>query len=63
MWNLQVTGVEAIKAFSRHFLTPYQPSTSESTVEALEQRVSTLRQQLKDAEAQLEKLRKGKQKV
>ncbi|BFG21833.1 hypothetical protein CerSpe_081070 [Prunus speciosa] len=59
----EVTGVEALKAFSRHFLTPYQPSTSESTVEALEQRVSTLRQQLKDTEAQLEKLRKGKQKV
>ncbi|PQP92861.1 ATPase ASNA1 homolog [Prunus yedoensis var. nudiflora] len=59
----EVTGVEALKAFSCHFLTPYQPSTSESTVEALEQRVSTLRQQLKDTEAQLEKLRKGKQKV
>ncbi|BBG97465.1 P-loop containing nucleoside triphosphate hydrolases superfamily protein [Prunus dulcis] len=58
----EVTGVEALKAFSRHFLTPYQPSTSKSTVETLEQRVSTLRQQLKDAEAQLEKLRKGKQK-
>ncbi|KAI5345399.1 hypothetical protein L3X38_013276 [Prunus dulcis] len=59
----EVTGVEALKAFSRHFLTPYQPSTSKSTVETLEQRVSTLRQQLKDAEAQLEKLRKGKQKL
>ncbi|KAF3964454.1 hypothetical protein ACB098_06G199500 [Castanea mollissima] len=57
----EVTGVEALKAFSCHFLSPYQPSTG--TVEALERRVSTLRQQLKDAEAELEKLRKGKQKV
>lgn len=63
MWILQVTGVEALKAFSRHFLTPYQPSTCKNTVEELEHRVSTLRQQLKDAEAELEKLRKGKQKV
>ncbi|KAK7852600.1 atpase arsa2 [Quercus suber] len=57
----EVTGVEALKAFSCHFLSPYQPSTS--TVEALERRVSTLRQQLQNAEAELEKLRKGKQKV
>lgn len=57
----EVTGVDALKAFSRHFLTPYQPSTS--TVESLEQRVSTLRQQLKDTEAELERLRKGKQKL
>ncbi|KAK4578447.1 hypothetical protein RGQ29_028519 [Quercus rubra] len=57
----EVTGVEALKAFSCHFLSPYQPSTG--TVEALERRVSTLRQQLQNAEAELEKLRKGKQKV
>ncbi|XP_075672280.1 ATPase GET3A [Castanea sativa] len=57
----EVTGVEALKAFSCHFLSPYQPSTG--TVEALERRVSTLRLQLQDAEAELEKLRKGKQKV
>ncbi|KAF5466895.1 hypothetical protein F2P56_016777 [Juglans regia] len=59
----EVTGVEALKAFSNNFLSPYQPSTSKGTVEELEQRVSTLRQQLKDAEAELERLRKGKQKV
>ncbi|XP_021280179.1 ATPase GET3 [Herrania umbratica] len=59
----EVTGVEALKAFSRHFLSPYQPSRSIETVEELEQRVSTLKQQLSDAEAELEKLRKGKQKV
>ncbi|XP_007051959.2 PREDICTED: ATPase GET3 [Theobroma cacao] len=59
----EVTGVEALKAFSRHFLSPYQPSRTIETVEELEQRVSTLKQQLSDAEAELEKLRKGKQKV
>ncbi|KAG2729528.1 hypothetical protein I3843_01G249400 [Carya illinoinensis] len=59
----EVTGVEALKAFSNNFLSPYQPSTSKGTVEELEQKVSTLRQQLKDAEAELERLRKGKQKV
>jgi arsenite-transporting ATPase len=32
-------------------------------VEELEQKVSTLRQQLKDAEVELERLRKGKQKI
>ncbi|KAK4752287.1 hypothetical protein SAY87_021085 [Trapa incisa] len=59
----EVTGVEALKAFSRHFLTPYQPSSSISTVKDLEGRVSTLRQQLKDAEEELERLRRGKQKA
>ncbi|KAB1200880.1 hypothetical protein CJ030_MR0G005914 [Morella rubra] len=59
----EVTGVEALKAFSPHFLSPYQPSTSKGTVEELERRVYTLRQRLKDAEAELERLRKGKQKV
>ncbi|XP_062156526.1 ATPase GET3A [Alnus glutinosa] len=59
----EVTGVEALKAFSPRFLSPYQPSTSKGTVEELEQRVSTLRQQLKDAETELERLKKGKQKV
>ncbi|CAN6704280.1 unnamed protein product [Malus baccata var. baccata] len=59
----EVTGVDALKAFSCHFLTPYQPSTSKGTVEELEQRVLTLRQQLKDAETEQERLRKGKEKV
>ncbi|KAJ9171312.1 hypothetical protein P3X46_014699 [Hevea brasiliensis] len=57
----EVTGVEALKAFSSHFLTHYQPSTSRGTVEALEQKIDTLKQQLTDAEEELEKLRKGKQ--
>ncbi|PKI56930.1 hypothetical protein CRG98_022665 [Punica granatum] len=59
----EVTGVEALKAFSRHFLTPYQPSNSRGTVEDLERRVSTLRRQLRDAEEELERLRRGKQKA
>ncbi|KAB2626672.1 ATPase GET3-like [Pyrus ussuriensis x Pyrus communis] len=59
----EVTGVDALKAFSCHFLTPYQPSTSKGTLEDLEKRVVTLRQQLKDTETELERLRKGKQKV
>lgn len=60
----EVCGVEALRAFSHNFLSPYQPGkTQGATVEELEQRVSTLAQQLKDAEAELERQRKGKQKV
>ncbi|KAF8379396.1 hypothetical protein HHK36_028831 [Tetracentron sinense] len=59
----EVCGVEALKAFSCNFLSPYEPSMVKDTVEELEQRVSTLRQQLKDAEVELDRLRKGKQKV
>ncbi|KAK6920204.1 Anion-transporting ATPase-like domain [Dillenia turbinata] len=59
----EVCGVESLKSFSKNFLTPYKPSTSRGTVEELERRVSTLRIQLKEAEAELEKHRKGKQKV
>lgn len=62
-WILQVTGVDALKAFSQHFLSPYQPSTTRGSVEGLERRIATLRQQLIDAEAELERLKKGKQKV
>ncbi|KAJ9188397.1 hypothetical protein P3X46_003756 [Hevea brasiliensis] len=57
----EVTGVEALKDFSSHFVTPYQPSTSRDTVEELERKIETLRRQLTDAEEELEKLRKGKQ--
>ncbi|KAF5732997.1 ATPase GET3-like [Tripterygium wilfordii] len=59
----EVTGVEALKSFSHHFVRPYEPSTHRNTVEELERKVSTLRQQLKDTETELEKLRKGKQKI
>ncbi|KAK4788886.1 hypothetical protein SAY86_020205 [Trapa natans] len=59
----EVTGVEALKAFSGHFLAPYQPATSRGTVEDLERRVSILRQQLKDAEEELVRLSRGKHKA
>ncbi|XP_057511958.1 ATPase GET3A-like [Actinidia eriantha] len=59
----EVCGVEALKSFSCHFISPYQPSIHEGTVEELERRVSTLREQLKGAEAELERLRKGKHKA
>ncbi|KAK6142862.1 hypothetical protein DH2020_023210 [Rehmannia glutinosa] len=59
----QVCGIEALKAFSHNFLSPYQPSIVRGTVEEIEQRVSILREQLQDAEAELERLKKGKQKV
>ncbi|CAI0402952.1 unnamed protein product [Linum tenue] len=59
----EVTGVEALKNFSHRFLTPHQPSAGNLTVEEMEERVSTLRKKLEDAEADLEKLRKGKQKA
>lgn len=59
----EVTGVEALKAFSHHFINSYQPSIKLDTVEELTRRVSTLTQQLKDAEAELERLKRGKQKA
>ncbi|XP_057497678.1 ATPase GET3A-like [Actinidia eriantha] len=59
----EVCGVEALKSFSRLFLSPYRPSMSKGAVEEVERRVSTLREQLKNTEAELERLRKGKQKV
>jgi arsenite/tail-anchored protein-transporting ATPase len=55
--------VQALKAFSRHFLTPYQPRLKKGTVEELEERISNLKSQLQEAESELDKLRKGKQKV
>lgn len=59
----EVCGVEALKGFSHHFLTPYQPSLARGSVEELENRVAALKEQLKDAEAELEKVNKGKQKI
>ncbi|KAJ0113538.1 hypothetical protein Patl1_00337 [Pistacia atlantica] len=59
----EVTGVEALQSFSPQFVTPYQPSTIKGSVEELERRVSNLSQMLKDAEEELERLRKGKQKA
>ncbi|KAK4476548.1 hypothetical protein RD792_015704, partial [Penstemon davidsonii] len=58
----EVCGIEALKSFSHNFLSPYQTSIDRGTVEELELRVLTLKEQLQDAEEELEKLRKGKQK-
>lgn len=57
----EVTGVEALKQFSKHFISPYTPSFMRGTIEELERRVSSLRLQLEGAESELERLRKGKQ--
>ncbi|MCD7465750.1 ATPase get3a [Datura stramonium] len=57
----EVCGVEALKTFSHNFLTPYQPSLVRGSVEELEMRIATLKEQLKDAEEELEKLRAGQQ--
>lgn len=59
----EVCGVEALKDFSHNFVSPYQPSIIRGTVEEVEQRVSILREQLKYAEDELERLKKGKQKA
>ncbi|KAA8515989.1 hypothetical protein F0562_019168 [Nyssa sinensis] len=59
----EVCGVEALKSFSCNFLSPYESPIIRGKEEVLEQRVSTLREQLKDAEAELERQRKGKQKI
>ncbi|XP_075518578.1 ATPase GET3A-like [Primulina tabacum] len=59
----EICGIEALKAFSQQFLSPYQPSIARGTVEDLELRVSSLKVQLRNAEAELDKLKKGKQKV
>ncbi|OAY49246.1 ATPase GET3A [Manihot esculenta] len=57
----EVTGVEALEAFSSRFVTPYKPSTSHDTVEDLERKINTIRRQLTDAEGELEILKKEKQ--
>ncbi|KAJ9539471.1 hypothetical protein OSB04_032204 [Centaurea solstitialis] len=56
-----VCGVEALKAFSKHFRRPYEPSITRGTIEELELRVSRLQGQLRDVVSELEKARKGKQ--
>ncbi|KVH89150.1 Anion-transporting ATPase-like domain-containing protein [Cynara cardunculus var. scolymus] len=57
----EVCGVEALKAFSKHFRRPYEPLLTRGTVEELELRVSRLQGQLRDVVSELEKARKGKQ--
>lgn len=59
----QVTGVEALKSFSGNFISPFEPSITQCTPEELEQRVTRLKEQLNATEAELERVRKGKQKI
>lgn len=59
----EVCGVEALRKFSQHFTKPYKPSLTRGTIEELEQRVSLLRSQLKEAESELQKFKKGKEKA
>uniref|UniRef100_A0A0V0HYA0 Putative ATPase ASNA1-like n=1 Tax=Solanum chacoense TaxID=4108 RepID=A0A0V0HYA0_SOLCH len=59
----EVCGVEALKEFKYRFLTPYRPSRARCSAEELESGIAKLKEQLKDAEAELEKVQKGKQKI
>ncbi|XP_020113231.1 ATPase ASNA1 homolog isoform X3 [Ananas comosus] len=59
----EVCGVQALKTFSQHFLTPYKPALTRGTVKELEHRISILKSQLNEAESELERLKKGKQKA
>lgn len=59
----QVCGVEALKSFSGNFISPFEPSITQGTPEELEQRVTRLKEQLNATEAELERVRKGKQKI
>ncbi|KAI3787437.1 hypothetical protein L1987_41902 [Smallanthus sonchifolius] len=55
----EVCGVEALKAFSKHFRKAYEHSIARGTVEELELRVSRLQGELRDVVAELEKARKA----
>ncbi|KAJ8650127.1 hypothetical protein MRB53_003150 [Persea americana] len=55
----EVCGVEALKSFSDKFLSPYKPPFTKGTVEEVEQRISILSTQLKEAERELDKLKRG----
>lgn len=59
----EVTGLQALKSFSQHFLIQYEPAIKKGTIEELEMRITELKLQLSTAEEELERLRKGKQKV
>ncbi|KAG0459162.1 hypothetical protein HPP92_022290, partial [Vanilla planifolia] len=51
----EVTGVDALRRFSKHFVMPYKPALTRGTVDELQQRVAALKFQLKEAEEELEK--------
>jgi arsenite-transporting ATPase len=57
----QVCGVQALQNFSQHFLTPYKSALKRGTVEELKERITLLKSALQEAEAELDRVRKGKQ--
>ncbi|XP_047954504.1 ATPase GET3A-like [Salvia hispanica] len=59
----EVCGVQALQAFSKHFLTQYEASLQRGSIEEVEQRVSILKGKLQEAESELEIVKKGKQKA
>lgn len=59
----EVCGIEALKKFSRNFVEPYKACLIRGTVDELEQRISQLRSHLKEAELELQRLKKGKEKA
>lgn len=59
----EVCGIEALRKFSRNFVEPYKACLIRGTVDELEQRISLLRSHLKEAELELQRLKKGKEKA
>jgi arsenite/tail-anchored protein-transporting ATPase len=57
----QVCGVQALQNFSHRFLTPYKSARKRGTIEELEERITILKSALQEAEAELDRIRKGKQ--
>ncbi|KAG6486322.1 hypothetical protein ZIOFF_054892 [Zingiber officinale] len=56
----EVCGVQALRKFCQHYVTPYKPSLVRGTIEEVQQRISTLRLRLQEAESELERLQQGK---
>jgi len=57
----EVCGVQALQNFSHRFLTPYKSARKRGTIEELEERITILKSALQEAEAELDRIRKGKQ--
>ncbi|WVZ17030.1 hypothetical protein V8G54_010012 [Vigna mungo] len=56
----EVTGVEALKAFSRHFTSPYQSLAGGGDhVERLQRKLAALQRQIHETEEELERIRRG----
>ncbi|KAK7382150.1 hypothetical protein VNO80_00879 [Phaseolus coccineus] len=56
----EVTGVEALKGFSRHFTSPYQSLASGADhAERLQRKLAALQRQIHETEDELERIRRG----